>query len=129
MPLLRIDVIEGRSEAELKALLDAVHGATLAAFKVPERDRYQIVHEHPAAEMRIEDTGLGIPRTERIVVVQVSTRSRSRFEKQNFYELLCQELLRYCGVKASDVVVSITQNADEDWSFGYGRAQFITGEL
>jgi len=129
MPLLRIDVIEGRSAAELKELLDAVHAATLAAFKVPERDRYQIVHEHPAAEMRIEDTGLGIPRTERIVMVQVTTRPRSRLEKQNFYESLCQELLRRCGVKTSDVVVSITQNADEDWSFGYGRAQFITGEL
>jgi phenylpyruvate tautomerase PptA (4-oxalocrotonate tautomerase family) len=129
MPLLRIDVIEGRSEAELKELLDAIHRATLAAFKVPERDRYQIVHEHPLAEMRIEDTGLDIPRTERIVMVQVTTRSRSRFEKQTFYELLCQEVLRRCGVKASDVVVSITQNADEDWSFGFGRAQFITGEL
>jgi phenylpyruvate tautomerase PptA (4-oxalocrotonate tautomerase family) len=129
MPLLRIDVIEGRSEAELKELLDAVHGATLAAFKVPERDRYQIVHEHPAAEMRIEDTGLGIPRTERIVIVQVTTRPRSRLEKQHFYELLCKELLQRCAVKASDVVVSITQNVDEDWSFGYGRAQFITGEL
>jgi phenylpyruvate tautomerase PptA (4-oxalocrotonate tautomerase family) len=129
MPLLRIDVIEGRTQTELKELLDAIHGATLAAFKVPEGDRYQIVHQHPAAEMRIEDTGLGIPRTERIVMVQVTTRPRSRFEKQNFYELLCQELLRRCGVQASDVVVSITQNADEDWSFGYGRAQFITREL
>ena len=129
MPLLRVDVIEGRSEAELKELLDAIHGATLAAFKVPERDRYQIVHEHPVAEMKIEDTGLGIPRTERVVMVQVTTRPRSRFEKQNFYELLCRELLQRCGVKASDVVVAITQNADEDWSFGYGRAQFITGEL
>jgi phenylpyruvate tautomerase PptA (4-oxalocrotonate tautomerase family) len=48
MPLLRIDLIEGRSEAELKKLLDAIHSAMLAAFKVPERDRYQIVHEHPA---------------------------------------------------------------------------------
>ena len=74
MPLLRIDVIKGRSEAELKELLDAIHCAMLAAFKVPERDRYQIVHEHPAAEMRIEDTGLGIPRTERLVMVQVTTR-------------------------------------------------------
>jgi hypothetical protein len=129
MPLLRTDVIEGRSEAELKELLDAIHGATLAGFKVPERERYQIVHEHPLAEMRIEDTGLDIPRTERIVMVQVTTQPRSRLEKQTFYELLCQELLRRCGVKASDVVVSITQNADEDWSFGYGRAQFITGEL
>ena len=129
MPLLRIDVIEGRSEEELKQLLDAIHCAMLAAFKVPERDRYQIVNEHPAAEMRIEDTGLSIPRTERIVVVQVTTRPRSRVEKQNFYELLCRELNRCCGVKASDIVVSVTQNADEDWSFGYGRAQFITGEL
>jgi phenylpyruvate tautomerase PptA (4-oxalocrotonate tautomerase family) len=129
MPLLKIDVIEGRSEEELKKLLDAIHGAMLAAFNAPERDRYQIVHEHPAAEMRIEDTGLSIPRTERIVVVQVTTRPRSRVEKQNFYELLCRELNRCCGVKASDIVVSVTQNADEDWSFGYGRAQFITGEL
>jgi hypothetical protein len=101
----------------------------LPPFKVPERDRYQIVHEHPAAEMRIEDTGLNIPRTERVVVVQVTTRPRSRIEKQNFYELLCEELARRCGVSASDVIVSITQNADEDWSFGYGRAQSITGEL
>ena len=129
MPLLKIDAIEGRSEEELKKLLDAIHGAMLAAFNVPERDRYQIVHEHPAAEMRIEDTGMGIPRTAQIVVIQVTTRPRTRLEKQNFYEFLCRELNRGCGVKPSDVVVSITQSADEDWSFGYGRAQFITGEL
>jgi phenylpyruvate tautomerase PptA (4-oxalocrotonate tautomerase family) len=129
MPLLRVDVFQGRSEAELKELLDAIHSATLAAFKVPVQDRYQIVHEHPVREMKIEDTGLGIPRTEQVVMVQVTTRPRSRIEKQNFYELLCQELLRRCGVKGSDVFVSITQNDDEDWSFGYGRAQFITGEL
>ena len=129
MPLLRIDVFEGRSEAELKELLDAVHRATLAAFKVPERDRYQIMHEHPAANMRIEDTGLGIPRTDRTVIVHVTTRPRTRLEKQNFYELLCRELVQRCGMKPSDLVVSITQNADEDWSFGYGRAQFIIGEL
>lgn len=40
-PLIRIDVIEGRSEAEIKALLDAAHRAVVAAFKVPER--YQIL--------------------------------------------------------------------------------------
>jgi phenylpyruvate tautomerase PptA (4-oxalocrotonate tautomerase family) len=129
MPLLRIDVIEGRSEAELKKLLDAIHRAMLGAFKVPERDRYQIVHEHPSTKMKVEDTGLNIPRTAGVILVQVTTRPRTRLEKQNFYELLCQELNRCCGVKPSDVVVSITQNADEDWSFGYGRAQFLTGEL
>ena len=129
MPLLRIDLVEGRSEEELKKLLDAIHSAMLAALKVPERDRYQIVHEHPATKIKVEDTGLGIPRTDKVVMIQVTTRPRTRLEKQNFYELLVQELNRCCGVKPSDVVVSITQNADEDWSFGYGRAQFLTGEL
>ncbi len=129
MPLLRIDLVEGRSEEELKKLLDAIHSAMLAALKVPERDRYQIVHEHPATKIKVEDTGLGIPRTDKVVMIQVTTRPRTCLEKQNFYELLVQELNRCCGVKPSDVVVSITQNADEDWSFGYGRAQFLTGEL
>jgi phenylpyruvate tautomerase PptA (4-oxalocrotonate tautomerase family) len=129
MPLLRIDVIEGRSEAELKKLLDAVHRALLGAFKVPEHDRYQIVHTHPAAEMKIEDTGLGIPRSDSVIFVQVTTRPHTWSEKQKFYELLCQELVQHCGMKDSDIVISITQNTDEDWSFGYGRAQFITGEL
>ena len=129
MPLIRIDLIQGRSEAELRELLDAVHRAVPAAFKVPKRDRYQIVHEHSAAGLIIQDTGLDIPRTHRSVIVNVTTRPRTRPEKQNFYELLCQELVEHCQMKASDVVVSITQNADEDWFFVYGRAQFATGEL
>jgi hypothetical protein len=45
MPLLQFDLIEGRTETELKTLLDAAHRAMLATFKVPERDRFQIVHE------------------------------------------------------------------------------------
>jgi phenylpyruvate tautomerase PptA (4-oxalocrotonate tautomerase family) len=32
MPLLRIDLVEGRSEEELKKLLDAIHRAMLVAF-------------------------------------------------------------------------------------------------
>ena len=38
MPLLRFDLIEGRSDGELQTLLDAAHRAMLAAFKVPDRD-------------------------------------------------------------------------------------------
>jgi hypothetical protein len=44
--------------------------------------------------MKIEDTGLGIPRTDRVIVLQVTTRPRTRVEKETFYELLCQELVQ-----------------------------------
>lgn len=129
MPLLRFDLIEGRSDAEIKALLDAAHRAMLGAFGVPPADRYQIVHEHPASRMIVEDTGLGIRRTRGVVFLQVTTRPRPREAKERFYRLLVEELEASCGIAPSDLVVSIVENRDEDWSFGFGRAQFLTGEL
>ncbi len=129
MPLLRFDLIEGRTDEELKALLDAAHRAMLEAFQVPVRDRYQIVHEHKASRMIVEDTGLDIPRTKKVVFLQVTSRPRKREQKETFYWLLCEELERSCSIAPSDVVVSIVENTDEDWSFGLDRGQFLTGEL
>lgn len=129
MPLLRFDIFEGRSADQVKALLNATHSAVVAAFQVPERDRYQIVHEHPASHFIGEDTGLGIERTKDFLVLQVVTRPHERKQKENFYRLLCESLKKECGIEPSDVMVSIVSNTDEDWSFGYGRAQFLTGEL
>jgi phenylpyruvate tautomerase PptA (4-oxalocrotonate tautomerase family) len=129
MPLLYFNVLEGRTDAELKTMLDAAHRAMLAAFKVPERDRYQIVNEHKPSRMIVEDTGLGFPRSDKVVVVQVVTRRRGKEMKQKFYELLTDELQKSCGIDPSDVMVSMIENTDEDWSFGLGRAQFLEGDL
>jgi len=46
-----------------------------------------------------------------------------------FYRKLCAELERSCGIPPTDVMVSIVENADSDWSFGLGSGQFLTGEL
>ena len=92
MPLIRVDMIEGRSSDEIKALLDATHRTLVSVFKIPQRDRYQIVHEHPTSHFVVEDTGLGITRTRKCVVIQITTRPRDREAKESFYNLLCREL-------------------------------------
>ena len=129
MPLLYIDLIKGRTPVEVKALLEAIHDAVVDAFGVPPRDRYQVVHTHPAHEIVAWDTGLGIDRSSRLVVVHVVSRRRTREMKEKFYELLASNLADRCGVEPADLIVSITENGDEDWSFGHGRAQFLIGEL
>ena len=63
MPLLCFDLIVGRSENQIKRILDVTHEVMVNAFNVPERDRYQIVREHLPSRMILEDTGLGIERT------------------------------------------------------------------
>lgn len=129
MPLLKFDLIEGRSDEQICTLLDAAHRAVLAAFQVPERDRYQIVTEHKPNQLVIQDTGLGIERTNNIVVVTVVTSPRSLEAKQTFYRTLTEELREDCQIEPSDVMVSVVTNTTADWSFGNGVAQYVTGEL
>ena len=129
MPLLRFDLIEGRTPQEITALLDATHRALVMAFAIPVRDRYQIVHEHPATHFVVQDTGLGIERSNKVVVLTMTSRPRSEDAKLKFYAELCRELQASCAIEPADVMVSIVINSDSDWSFGNGRAQFITGEL
>lgn len=129
MPLVRFDLIEGRDEKALKQLLDASHRAVVMAFGVPERDRYQIVNQHPANELIIEDTGLGFERSQDLVIVSVTSTQRSDQQKKTFYKLLVQELGESCEIAPNDIMVSIVTNGAADWSFGLGEAQFLTGKL
>jgi hypothetical protein len=49
-------------------MLGVTHRALVTALGIPEHDRYQIVHEHPASHFVIEDTGLDIKRRKNWIV-------------------------------------------------------------
>ncbi|GKT03122.1 tautomerase family protein [Furfurilactobacillus sp. WILCCON 0119] len=126
MPLVRFDLQKGRSKAEIKAMLDAEHKILVQSFGVPERDRYQIVTQHDPEEMIIEDTGFGIERSDKFVMIQITIRGgRTEEQKQAFYRDLVAELQATAGIEPNDVMVSMVENASPDWSFGNGVAQFL----
>ncbi|MEY8753077.1 tautomerase family protein [Peribacillus frigoritolerans] len=129
MPLLRFDLVEGRNEETLKKLLDSAHHAMVEAFQVPESDRYQIVHQHPLHELIIEDTGLGFKRSRDLVIISIVSKKRTVKQKETLYSLLAHKLESDCEISPQDLMVSITENSDADWSFGRGEAQFLTGSL
>ncbi len=129
MPLLIFDVVEGRSDKEIKDLLDTTHEVVVESFNVPQRDRYQIVHENKATRMVIQDTGLGFTRTEDMVVLRVFTSPRTVEEKTQFMKTLCTKLKERCGLQETDLMISFFANERGDWSFAEGVAQYTTGEL
>jgi phenylpyruvate tautomerase PptA (4-oxalocrotonate tautomerase family) len=131
MPLVYYDIVRGRSPEQIRALLDSTQAAIVEAFETPERDRYQLVTEHSPGEMIIQDHGLGIERSENLVVIHMINRhgKKTRSQKEKLYALLARNLKRDCGLDPADLVVSITENESEDWSIGYGKSQFLDGEL
>ncbi|MFP7393328.1 tautomerase family protein [Niallia circulans] len=129
MPLIKLDMLEGRTENEIRQILDVTHDVMVRNFQVPERDRYQIVSQHKPYEMIIQDTGLGFERSEKVLVFTITSRERKQEHKQKFYQELTEELEAKCGIAPNDVMVSFMINGDDDWSFGFGEAQFLTGKL
>jgi phenylpyruvate tautomerase PptA (4-oxalocrotonate tautomerase family) len=131
MPIVYYDIVRGRSRDQVRTLLESTQSAMVEAFGTPERDRYQLLTEHSPGEMIIQDNGLGIERSDRIVVIRVISRQgrKTRSQKEKLYELLARNLKRDCNLDPADLVISITENEDEDYSLGYGQAQFCNGDL
>ncbi|MFU2325625.1 Tautomerase enzyme [compost metagenome] len=129
MPLLKFDIIQGRTDEQLRTLLDGAHQAMVQAFDVPFSDRYQSVTQHRAGELILHDTGLGYSRSDNVVLLTVISRPRSQAQKVEFYRLLAEQLQVDCDLSPDDLIVSLVENSDADWSFGRGRAQFLTAEL
>lgn len=130
MPLIKVDIVEGRNEQDIRKLLDVIHSAVLKAFDVPKGDRYQIVTQHKSYEMVLEDTDLGFTREQQeIVAITVISRKRECRDKITFYQLVKEGLEDQLKIDSKNILISITENGDADWSFGFGEAQFITGKL
>lgn len=129
MPLVRIDLQEGRSATEVRRIADVVQEVMLDVFAAPPRDRYQIITEHPVGHIIAEDTGLGFERTDGVLVIQIVQQGRSEKQKRAAYAELARRLEEECGVAPTDLIVSVVANGRQDWSFGLGRAQFLDGDL
>lgn len=122
-------MIKGREKAEIKEILDISYRVMLETFGAPEGDRYQIVNQHEDYEMQILDTGLGVERTENVLVFTIVTRPRTQSEKTDFYQKLADTLHEHTDIRKEDIMISLVENTDEDWSFFNGKAQFLTGDL
>lgn len=129
MPLVRMTMYEGRSAQRKRQLADIVQEVMLEHFAAPPGDRYQILEELPLGSIIAEDTGLGIERSDGIVIVQITQQGRSDEQKQAVYRELAARLDQADLVRPEDLIVSVVANERADWSFGHGRAQFLTGEL
>ncbi len=129
MPLVRIDLIEGRTDEQVSTIADTVQQVMVDVFAAPERDRYQVIHEHKPGRIIAQDTGLGFERTDGVVVIQVTEQGRDDDQKKALYRALADRLEVEAGVRPQDLIVSVVANTAADWSFGLGRAQFLEGDL
>jgi hypothetical protein len=129
MPLVRIDVNQGRSAEELEAISRAIHRAIVSEYEIPERDYFHILTEHLQGQIVAQGAGLGFERSSGVVMIQIFTQAgRTQMAKSSLFEAIAGGLGEL-GIKGGDVFIGYVENSPGDWSFGFGRSQYVSGEL
>ena len=127
MPLVQISLCRGKPPGYRAALRDGIHRALCATFDVPEADRFALVTEHEPEDFAYDSGYLGIERSQDLVMIRITvSRTRGVAQKKALYAAIARNLAEAPGLRPEDVLIVLTENAREDWSFGKGVAQYVT---
>jgi phenylpyruvate tautomerase PptA (4-oxalocrotonate tautomerase family) len=122
MPYSRISLLKGKSPDYLRALSNSLHSALVEAFNVPEKDRFQVIHQHEPYELIFDRDYEGGPRSDDFVLIAITAgKPRSTEMKQAFYRRLAERLAQAPGILPEDVMVVINTSLGDEWSFGSGK--------
>ena len=124
MPLVRIDLIKGRSAEQRQAIGEAVYEA-MHSIGVPTDDRFEIIAEHDPSDFIYPRSYLGIEHTDELIVVQITfNEGRTIERKKALYKAIAERIHKAIGVRLSDVFINLVEVKKENWSFGNGVAQY-----
>jgi 4-oxalocrotonate tautomerase len=127
MPLVRIDLVEGKTTEYRAQIGEVVYQALLGAFGVPKDDRFQVITEHPADELLFDRNYLAIHRSDDCIFIQITMSTGRTIEmKQRFYKAVADGLQEKLKLRREDVFINLVEVNKENWSFGNGEAQYVT---
>ena len=127
MPLVRIDLIQGKPMQYRRALGEIIYKAMTDLINVPAGDKFQIITEHPREELNFADSYLGNRYSDDLILIQITLNSGRSIElKKAFYKRVVDDIHAQFKTRPDDVVINLVEVAKENWSFGGGIAQYAT---
>src|ERR1700690_4496878 len=119
MPLVRIDLLEGKTPEYRKQIGQVVYQAMVEVLSVPQDDRFQVITEHPADGLQFDRNYLGIHRSDDCIFAQITLSIGRTVEvKQRFYKAVADKLHDTLKVRREDVLINLVEVVKENWSFG-----------
>ena len=113
MPLIRIDIVKGKSPEYKKALLNCVHEGLAEALGIEDWDRFQRI-----VEIDREDFEFPEGKTDAFMIIEITMfAGRTREQKRAVIEHITARITERLGIPATDVFIVLHEPADENWGF------------
>jgi 4-oxalocrotonate tautomerase len=125
MPLVRIDLLNGKTPEYRAQVGQLVYRAMLDTLAVPKDDRFQVITEHDRTGLQFDRTYLGLERSDDCIFIQVTLNAGRTLEvKKRFYKAVADRLHEALQLRREDVLINLVEVQKENWSFGNGEAQY-----
>jgi phenylpyruvate tautomerase PptA (4-oxalocrotonate tautomerase family) len=123
MPLVKVNLLKGRSAVEKDSIAASIQAALVSTLEVPDADRYQVFNEYDGESFRHTSGYLGMTYTDQLLIIEITFLvGRDDEQKKSLLAAINRNLVAAGVVGADDVFVLITEIGRANVSFGKGLA-------
>lgn len=117
MPLVKLEIIKGKSNEYKKAILDGIHDALVEAIKIPDYDRNQRLYELDSINFE-----KSLNKTENITLIEITMfKGRSTESKRKIYAKITENLANSPGIDGNDLIIVIHEPPLQNWGIRGGK--------
>ena len=114
MPLVRVEIVKGKSHEYKKTLLDCIHEALVETLCIEDWDRFQRIIETDK-----EDFEIPSGKTENFTIIEITMfQGRSKEQKRALIEIITKKLGERLEIIPTDVFIIINEPPNENWGLG-----------
>lgn len=111
MPLVRIEIIKGKTAEYKKTMLDAVHAGLVNAIQIEDWDRFQRLIEIDDEFFERSES-----KTDNFTMIEITMfQGRTKEQKARIYEEITKELYNRLEIQPTDVFIVLNDPPDENW--------------
>lgn len=111
MPLVRIEMIGGKSPEYKKAVFESVHSGLVEALGIEDWDRFQRITEIAPADFELPQS-----KTDRFLIIELTVfPGRTKEQKKKAIEVITAKLGENPGIAPTDVFIVFLEPPMENW--------------
>ncbi len=111
MPLVKIEICQGKSVEHKKAILDGVHQALVSSLGIPDNDRFQRLYELPITNFEFPPD-----RSDDVTIIEITMfKGRTSKTKKALFQAIVNNLEKNPGINGHDIMIIIFEPPLENW--------------
>ena len=114
MPLVKVEMLKGKSSEYKKTVLDCIHQGLVDSLGIEDWDRFQRITEYDTEEFEFPDF-----KTDAFMIIELTLfPGRTKEQKGDAIKTITSLLADSLGIAAADVLIVINEPTLENWGMG-----------